>query len=85
MLLKLYQATMTLYPGGYKGPLPPMEFIEKASNIYQQNVNDFPLKSALEYGLGGIDYVLTGVRSKLGHFIGMQCYFKCSVERVIYI
>lgn len=71
MLLKLYQATMTLYPGGYQGPLPPMEFIEKAINIYQQNVNDFPLKSALEHGLGGSDYVLTGVRSKLGHFIGM--------------
>jgi len=80
MLLKLYQATKTLYPGGYKGPLPPMEFIEKAISIYQHNVNDFPLKSALEYGLGGADYVLTGVRSKLGHFIGTQRYFKCSVE-----
>lgn len=75
MLLKLYQATVTLYPGGYKQSLPPMKFIEKAIDIYQQNINDFPLKSALEHGLGGSDYILTGVKSKLGHFIGMHLYF----------
>lgn len=61
---------MTLYPGGYKGSLPPAEIIEKAFDIYRQNTNDFPLKAAIEHGLGGVDYVLTGVRSKLGHFIG---------------
>lgn len=69
MLLKLYQATITLFPGGYNGILPT-NIIEKAIEIYQQNVNDFPLKAALEHGLGGSDYVLTGVRSKLGHIIG---------------
>lgn len=71
MLLKLYQATMTLYPGGYKGTLPPAEIIEKAINICYQNVDEFPLKFALDHGFGGSDYVLTGVRSKLGHFIGL--------------
>lgn len=70
MLLKLYQATMTLYPGGYKGSLPPTDILEKAIGLNQQNL-DFPLKAALEHGLGGEDYVLTGVRSKLGHFIGL--------------
>lgn len=70
MLLKLYQVTMTLYPGGYSGILPPKEILDKAIGIYQQNINHFPLKEALEYGLGGNDYVLTGIRSKLGHFIG---------------
>jgi len=70
MLLKLYQATLTLYPGGFKGTLPPIEIIEKAINIYQQNINEFPLKAALEHGLGGSNYVFTKVRSKLGHFIG---------------
>ncbi|XP_025191061.1 uncharacterized protein LOC112591452 [Melanaphis sacchari] len=69
MLLKLYQASTTLYPGGYKGSLPPQEIIEKSIKIYQHNIIDFPLKAALEHGLGGSDYVLTGVRSKLGHFI----------------
>ncbi|XP_022174077.1 uncharacterized protein LOC111036376 [Myzus persicae] len=69
MLLKLYQASKTLYPGGYKGSLPPQEIIEKSIDIYQHNINDFPLKAALEHGLGGSDYVLTGVRSQLGHFI----------------
>lgn len=71
MLLKLYQATMTLYPGGYQGTLPSSEFIDKAIEIYQQNVEDFPLKACLEQGLGGNDYVLTGIRSKMGHFIGL--------------
>lgn len=71
MLLKLYQATLTLFPGGYKGSMPPADIIQKAIDIYQQNVNNFPLKAALEHGLGGEDYVLTGVRSKLGHFIGL--------------
>lgn len=61
---------MTLYPGGYNRTLPPKEIIEKAINIYKQNINDYPLKEALEYGLGGKNYVLTGVKSKLGHFIG---------------
>lgn len=75
MLLKLYQATITLYPGGYKGTLPSTDIIEKAIGIYQQNVKGFPLKAALEHGLGGSDYMLTGVRSKLGHFIGMLYYF----------
>jgi len=76
MLLKLYQASKTLYPGGYKGSFPPQEIIEKSIDIYQHNINDFPLKAALEHGLGGSDYVLTGVRSQLGHFIGLQYYFK---------
>lgn len=71
MLLRLYQAAVTLYPGGYKGALPPTEILEKAIDINQQNVNNFPLKAALEYGLGGSDYVLTGIRSRLGHFIGL--------------
>jgi len=71
MLLKLYQASKTLYPGGYKGLLPPQEIIEKSIDIYQHNINDFPLKAPLEHGLGGSDYVLTGVRSQLGHFIGL--------------
>jgi hypothetical protein len=70
MLLKLYQATVTLYPGGYKGNLPPTDILEKAINLNQQNLDNFPLKAALEHGLGGEDYVLTGVKSKLGHFIG---------------
>lgn len=76
MLLKLYQATMTLYPGGYKGSLPPMEIIstaiDKAIDIkLSQFIDDFPLKAALEHGLGGDDYVLTGVKSQLGHYIGL--------------
>lgn len=71
MLLKLYQATMTLYPGDYKGSLPPMEIIDKAIDIQSQYIDNFPLKAALEHGLGGDDYVLTGVRSQLGHFIGL--------------
>lgn len=71
MLLKLYQAAATMYPGGYKGILPPTEIIEKAINIYQLYNNDFPLKTALEHGLGGNDYVLTNIRSKLGHIIGL--------------
>lgn len=71
MLLKLYQAAVTLYPGGYKGILPPIEIIEKAINIYQLYNNDFLLKTALEHGLGGNDYVLTSIRSKLGHIIGL--------------
>lgn len=70
MLLKLYQATLTLYPGGYNGSLPPADIIEKSIDIYHQKIKDFPLKAALEHGLGGADYVLTGVISKLGHFIG---------------
>lgn len=76
MLLKLYQVTITLYPGGYKGELPPKDIIEKAIDVYYQYFNNFPLKAALEHGLGGSDYVLTGVRSKLGHFIGLYHYFK---------
>lgn len=71
MLLKLYQATMTLYPGGYKGSLPPTEIIKKAIKLCHQNVDEFPLRFALDHGLGGNEYVLTGVRSKLGHFIGL--------------
>lgn len=70
MLLKLYQAAMTLYPGGYKGVLPPTEILEKAIDVCQQNSNNLPLKASLEHGLGGSDYVLTRIRSKLGHFIG---------------
>lgn len=62
---------MTLYPGGYKGSLPPVDIIEKAIDMCHSNTNNFPLKAALEHGLGGEDYVLTGVRSKLGHFIGL--------------
>lgn len=74
MLLKVYQATMTLYPGGYKGSLPKNEFLNKAIELYQQNIDYFPLKAPLEQGLGGEDYVLTGVRSKLGHFIGLYIF-----------
>lgn len=79
MLLKLYQASKTLFPGGYKGSLPPQEIIEKAVKLYHNNINDFPLKAALEHGLGGSDYVLSGVRSKLGHFIGLKYYFKINI------
>lgn len=74
MLLKLYQATMTLYPGGYKGLLPPMEIIDKAINISLQKKDDYPLKAALEHGLGGDEYLLTGINSKLGHSIGLFYY-----------
>ncbi|VVC33957.1 Hypothetical protein CINCED_3A003898 [Cinara cedri] len=69
MLLKLYQAAVTLFPGGYDGPLPPPDVLKKATDIYQKSFRNFPLKTALEHGLGGSDYVLSGVRSKLGHFI----------------
>lgn len=66
---------MTFYPGGYKGTLPPTEIIEKAIDIYQRHINDFPLKAPLEHGLGGKDYVLTKVKSRLGHFVGLYYYY----------
>ncbi|XP_050527308.1 uncharacterized protein LOC126897620 [Daktulosphaira vitifoliae] len=68
-LVQLYRAVITLYPGGYKGPLPPDDILEKAFKYFHPNIEDYPLKVALEHGLGGEDYVLTSVRSKLGHLI----------------
>ncbi|XP_050439340.1 uncharacterized protein LOC126844902 isoform X2 [Adelges cooleyi] len=68
-LLQLYQAVLTLYPGGYQGLLPPNDILEKAIKVFHPKLEEYPLKTALEHGLGGKDYVITPIRSKLGHFI----------------
>ncbi|XP_049784968.1 uncharacterized protein LOC126187753 isoform X3 [Schistocerca cancellata] len=51
------------------GPLPPDDIIQKASRLNGDNVNEFPLKGALEHGLGGASYLQTRFTTKLGHFI----------------
>lgn len=68
-LLTLYQAVRTLHPQ-YTGTHPPEHVIEKAQQINGENVLEFPLKSALEKGLGGEMYVQSKAYTKLGHFIG---------------
>ncbi|XP_047115538.1 uncharacterized protein LOC124795518 isoform X1 [Schistocerca piceifrons] len=67
-LLMLFQAVITLFPS-YSGPLPPDDIIQKASRLNGDNVNEFPLKGALEHGLGGASYLQTRFTTKLGHFI----------------
>ncbi|XP_066995295.2 FAST kinase domain-containing protein 2, mitochondrial isoform X2 [Anabrus simplex] len=67
-LLLLHQAVVTLMPS-YAGPWPPDDIIQKASALNGSNITDFPLRGALEHGLGGNAYVCTRVFTKLGHFI----------------
>lgn len=62
-LILLYNAVKVLYPQ-YKGPLPPFSMVEnwkeltRASNA---NSKQYPLKSALQSGLGGESYVINGL------------------------
>lgn len=68
-LLRLYQAVSTIYPGGYKHNLPSHNVIEEAKKIELDRA-DFPLEGALSYAVGGYKYVLSGVSTRYGHFIG---------------
>nr|CAD7394949.1 unnamed protein product [Timema cristinae] len=67
-LLTLYHAVFTLHPT-YSGPLPPSAIMQEAMSKNGEHVKDFPLKGALERGLGGSCYLLTKVHTKLGHFV----------------
>lgn len=61
-LLLLYNSVKVLYPK-YRGPLPPITMIEnwkelaRAANAHKQ----YPLKAALQTGLGGESYVINGL------------------------
>lgn len=68
-ILNLYQLVKSFHPGTYTGPLPPADVLEKAVDYLAKDV-DYPLLGALQQGLGGRQYVMSGVRTKLGHFIG---------------
>nr|CAD7260599.1 unnamed protein product [Timema shepardi] len=67
-LLTLYHAVFTLHPT-YSGPLPPSTIMQEAMSKNGEHVKDFPLKGALERGLGGSCYLLTKVHTKLGQFV----------------
>nr|CAD7401538.1 unnamed protein product [Timema poppensis] len=67
-LLTLYHAVFTLHPT-YSGPLPPSAIMQEAMSKNGEHVKDFPLKGALERGLGGSCYLLTKVHTKLGQFV----------------
>ncbi|XP_063231183.1 uncharacterized protein LOC134535819 isoform X2 [Bacillus rossius redtenbacheri] len=67
-LLTLHQAVFTLHPS-YQGTQPPRGVLEEAARRNGGHMKDFPLRGALESGLGGASYVRTGVHTKLGHFV----------------
>lgn len=50
----------------------PESFLSKAKELNGTNAQSFPLLPALKKGLGGPEYVLTGVYTKYGHFIGKK-------------
>lgn len=68
--LNLYQIVKCFYPGEYTGPYPPADVLEKASDMIFNHRTEYPLLGALQRGLGGPQCVISGVQTKLGHFIG---------------
>lgn len=73
-LLVLYQAIKTLYPQ-YSGPWPTAQCIDIPPPRPMETSQDFPLLKTLESALGGRRYVLSNVRSRLGHIIGKKLHF----------
>lgn len=67
--LNLYQIVKCFYPGEYTGPYPPADVLEKASDMIFNHRTEYPLLGALQRGLGGPQCVISGVQTKLGHFI----------------
>ncbi|XP_043274356.1 uncharacterized protein [Venturia canescens] len=59
----LYQVVKTLYPQ-YSGPFPDVSEFD-----FSQPLGDFPLLSSLEAAVGGSTYVISNIRTKLGHVI----------------
>ena len=76
---KVYQLVKTLDPN-YLGPWPSESLLNTLlhvllhrplrSQTHAPCLQTYPLLSVLEKALGGSEYIKTGVRTKLGHFIG---------------
>ncbi|XP_043273878.1 uncharacterized protein [Venturia canescens] len=64
-VLFLYQAIKTLYPQ-YSGPWPCDDIAEFG---LRYEFLDFPLRASLEAAVGGSTYVISNIRSTLGHII----------------
>lgn len=79
--LNLYQIVKTCYPNGYNGKELPQDIFDAAYKLPAEQA-DFPLSGALAEGLGGRKYVLNGVRTKLGHFIGKRVKMKSYRKRL---
>lgn len=62
LLLLLYNSVKVLYPD-YRGPLPPTSMIESWKELARAaNKNkQYPIKNALQTGLGGDSYVINGL------------------------
>lgn len=68
-LLALHQCVSTLAPWT-DGPSVPSKYLESAIEINGTHHTNFPLLSSLAHGLGDHTYIMNGVYTKLGHFVG---------------
>ncbi|XP_015588304.1 uncharacterized protein LOC107264498 isoform X2 [Cephus cinctus] len=68
LLLLLYQSVKALNPT-YDGPWPPRDALEYAKAWNELRDNHLELLPALQKALGGSQYIISNVRTKLGHYI----------------
>lgn len=66
--LLIIKSIKILYPE-YKGPLPPSETVEEWKKSVLKIPKTYPLRGALQSGIGGDKYVMTGIFSE-GFHIG---------------
>jgi len=67
-LLLLDQVSATLSPWPIK-PRAPADLVAPIVQLYGSHVTNFSLQMPLQHGLGGPEYVHTGVTTPLGHFL----------------
>lgn len=72
-LLLLYQSVKTFCPT-YAGPWPSQQILDTAMNNISSTTEKPSLLPALEKALGGSQYVLSNLKSKIGHQIGQRIF-----------
>lgn len=82
-LMILDQVSATLAPWDTR-PRAPHAVVAPIVQFNRANHTAFPLQSALEHGLGGKEYVQTGLFSTLGHFLGMFISYSSSFMKMVY-
>lgn len=65
----MYQFVLLFYPGKYNNVLPSSDIIQKAISLDLMR-DDFPLIGSLANALGGYEFILNGVQTRLGHYLG---------------
>ena len=82
-MMPVYQVVKLLYSNYYSGSYPSASNIERIARILRTG-REYPLLDSLKVGLGGLQYVLNGVNTKLGQHLGACVMLRSMNTRTLY-